>query len=155
MKKLLLILPLVFLLSIFLIESKPTHAEEWTADQKEIVDWFKKYVEVCFEGGADKVMRFFHPEYIEWDFGQEAPIGYEEKKEGEESFYDQNYKLTSFDVEPLKIQIKGNYAIAHLYFDMTYKDSEGKASTTSGPWTAVLIKENDKWLFLSNSYTDK
>ena len=155
MKKLFMILPMVFLLCIFLIESKPIHSEEWTAEQKEIVDWFKKYVEVSFEGGADKVMSFFHPEYIEWDFRQEAPIGFEEKKEGEEYFYNQNSKLTSFDVELLEIQIKGNYAIAHLNFEISYKDSEGKKSTTYGPWTAVLIKENDKWLFLSNSYTEK
>ncbi len=157
MKKLLSILPLVILLCLwtFLLESAPLHAKEWTTEQKEIVNWFKKYIEVCFEGEADKVMSFFHPEYIEWDFRQKAPIGFEEKKEGEEYFSNQNYKLTSFDVEPLEIQIKDNNAIAHLNYKMSYKDSEGKESKESGPWTAVLIKQDGKWFFLSNIWTVK
>jgi ketosteroid isomerase-like protein len=155
MKKLLMILPLVFLLCVFLIESTPMQTKEWTTEQKEIVDWFKKYVEVCFEGGVDKVMSFFHPEYIEWDFRQEAPIGFEEKKKGEEYFVNQNYKLTSFDVELLEIQIKDNNAIAHLNFKLSYKDSEGKESKESGPWTAVLIKQDGRWFFLSNIWTAK
>ena len=155
MKKLLLVLPLVFLLCFFLIKSTPLHAEEWTAEQKEIVDWFKKYGEVCLEGGAGKVMDFFHPEYSEWDFRQEAPIGFEEKKEVEEYFDNQNYKVTSFYMNLLEIQIKDNNAIAHLNFKLSYEDSEGKESKESGPWTAVLIKQDGKWFYLSNIWTVK
>ena len=33
--------------------------------------------------------------------------------------------------------------------------AEGHEITSSGPWTAVLIKQDGKWLFLSNSYTEK
>jgi hypothetical protein len=149
-KFLVVLLGLVFCLCVFLVESKPILAEEWTAEQKEVVDWFNKYVAVCFEGGADKVMSFFHPEYIEWDFRQEAPIDFKQKKEVEEYFENQNYKLTSFDVKPLVIQIKDHNAIAHVNYKMSYKDSEGKVTEESGRWSAVLINQDGKWFFLSN-----
>ena len=157
MKKLRMIIPLVILLCFwtFLLESAPLHAKEWTSEQKEIVNWFKKYVEICFEGGADKVMSFFHPKYCEWDYRQEAPIGFDEKKTQEEYFYEQKYKVTTFDVEPLKILIQGNFAIVHLNFKLSYKDPEGKEITESGPWTAVLIKQDGKWFYLSNIWTVK
>jgi ketosteroid isomerase-like protein len=59
------------------------------------------------------------------------------------------------DAKPLEIHVVDNVAILYAVNKNTFKDAEGNETTESGPWTAVLIKQDDKWLFLSNSWTAK
>ena len=55
--------------------------------------------------------------------------------------------------EPEEIHVVDNVAILYINNKNTFKDAEGNEFSTSGPWTAVLFKQDGKWLFLSNSWT--
>jgi hypothetical protein len=70
MKKQRLILYLVILLCFSLIKPTPIRAEEWTAEQKEIVDWFKKYAEVSIEGNLEGIWSYYHPKFSGWDYSK-------------------------------------------------------------------------------------
>ena len=158
MKKLFMVLPLVFLFCIFLIESKPIHAEEWTTEQKEIVDWFKKYTEVSVEGNLEGIWSYYHPKFSGWDYSQIMNEGVPFDKAWLQNSHKELYKnnkMISFEVEPLEIKIEGNFAIIHVNCVEKLKDSDGNEITYSGPWTSALIKQDGKWLFLSWSFAFK
>ena len=152
MKKLFMVLPLVFLLCSFLIESKPIHAEEWTAEQKEIVDWFKKYTEVAIEGDLEGIWSHFHNKFSGWDYlkvmNEGVPYDMAWLQNSHKELY-KNLKMVLFEIEPLEIKIAGNIAIVHVNFVEKLQDSEGNEITYSGPWTSALIKQDGKWLFMS------
>jgi ketosteroid isomerase-like protein len=153
-KFLVVLLGLVFCLCVFLVESKFTYAEEWTAEQKEIVDWFKKYTEVSIEGNLEGIWSYYHPKFSGWDFSQTMhPVPFDKAwlQKNQEGQYEM-YKMISFEVEPLKIKVEGNYAIIHVNYIEKVNDSEGNEITFSGPWTSALIKQDGKWLFISWSY---
>jgi ketosteroid isomerase-like protein len=159
MKKLLMIIPLVILLCFtFSCQQGEEVAEEPVVDieaeQKAAADCFHNYVDAAVKGDIEKMKSFYHPQMSWWDYKQEHPVGIEVFLKGMEELYKSEVKWVSHS-EPIEIHIVGNVAILYATYKNIFKDSEGNETTTSGPWTAVLIKENDKWLFLSNSFTEK
>lgn len=154
MKKLFTILPLVFLLCVLLIESKLMHANEWNAEQKEIVQMLQKNAEASERGDVDEIMKDFHPKFSGWDLAQTPPMfdkGPYDKEFCRFSFeeYFKLFKLTSFEFEPLEIIVEGNFAIAQCNYKETIEDSNGTATEASGRMSAALVKQNSRWTFLS------
>jgi len=161
MKKSLMIIPLVLILCFavslcpFLLESTPLNAEEWTAEQQAAADCFHKYIYAAVKGDVEKMKSFYHPQMSWWDYKQEHPVGIDTYLKGMEDFYKSGVEWVSCDAKPLEIHVVDNVAILYTTYKNIFKDSEGNETTPSGVWTAVLIKQNDKWLFLSNSYIEK
>ena len=160
MKKHLIIIPLVILLYLtvslcaFLLESTPLNVKEWTAEQKEVAECFHKMVDTAIKGDIEKLKSFYHPEMSWWDYKQEHPIGIDVFLKGMEDLYKSEVKWVSSDAKPLEIHVVGNVAILYATYTNFLKDPEGNETTISGRWTAVLIKQEGKWLFLSNSYSE-
>ena len=73
-KFLVVLLGLVFCLCVFLVESKFTYAEEWTAEQKEIIQMLQNHAEASKRGDVDKIMMDFHPKFTGWDLAQTPPM---------------------------------------------------------------------------------
>ncbi len=148
---------LVVFLCAFLIESTPLHAKEWTAEQKEIAKWFKKYTEVSVEGNLKQILSYFHTKFSGWDYSQTTQVAPFDKKflQNFMDEFNKKNKMISFEVEPLEIKVEGNFAIIHVNFKEKLKDSDGNEITMSGPWTSALIKQDGKWLFISWSWTLK
>ena len=156
-KSLVLLLGLVFCLCAFLLECTPLSAKEWTAEQKEIAKWFKKYTEVSVEGNLKEILSYFHTKFSGWNYSQTTQVAPFDKtflQNFMDEFYKKN-KMISFEVEPLEIKVEGNFAIIHVNFKEKIKDSDGNEITMSGPWTSALIKQDGKWLFISWSWTLK
>ena len=156
-KSLVLLLGLVFCLCAFLLECTPLSAKEWTAEQKEIAKWFKKYTEVSVEGNPKEILSYFHTKFSGWDYSQTTQVAPFDKTFLQNSL-DEHYKknkMISFEVEPLEIKVEGNFAIIHVNFKEKFKDSDGNEINMSGPWTSALIKQDGKWLFISWSWTLK
>lgn len=138
-KPLVLLLSLVFCLCTFLFESAPLAAKEWAA----------------VEGDIEKLNSFWHPQISWWNYKQEHPVGIDVYLKEMEDFYKSEVKWISCEAEPVEIHIVGNVAILYTTYINSFKDPEGNESVISGPWTSVLIKKDDNWLFLSNSWTVK
>jgi uncharacterized protein (TIGR02246 family) len=154
-KFLVVLLGLVFCLCVFLIESKPIHAEEWTAEQKAVADCFQKYLETAVKGDIEKMKSYYHPQMSWWDYKLEHPFGMKVFLQAMEEYYKSEVKWVSSNAKPLEIHVVGNVAVLYTNYLNTFKNPEGNESRTSGVWTAVLIKQGDKWLFLSSSYIEK
>ncbi len=157
MKKLLMILPLVFMLCLtFGCQKAEEVAEEPVVDveaEKEAVaEFFQAYVDTAVEGDIEKLKSFYHPEMSWWDYKQEHPVGIEAYLKSMEEFYKSELKWIC-DLGPFEIHIVGDTAVLYTTYTNKFTDSEGNETISSGPWTAVLIKQDGKWLLLSNSFT--
>ena len=153
-KFLIVLLGLVFCLCVFLVESKSIHAEEWTAEQKDVLKSVDKLISANLQGNVQEIMSCFHPKFSGWLYSQKSPINKDTVHKIIEATL-KEYKITKFDVEPLEIQVEGNTAILHLNFDEIRRDSTGKETSVSGPWSATMLKQDNEWLFLSWSWIEK
>lgn len=129
-------------------------ARDWTPEQKMALDTFNNYIVASLKGNVDELMTFFHRDFIGWDYEQELPINYADMKKEDEEFY-KAYKLRKFVVDPLEIQVENDLAVLHLNFEEAYSDSTGKETNTYGPWTVIMIKQNNRWVFLSFCWIEK
>ena len=159
MKKLLCVIPLALLLCFaFGCRKGEEVAEEPVVDvkaEKEAVSIrFRAMVETAVEGDIEKLRSFYHPEMSWWDFSQEHPVGIEAYLKGMEEFYKSGLKWVC-DLGPFEIHVAGDAAVLYTTYKNIFKNPKGNETTSSGRWTAVLIKQDGKWLFLSNSFTEK
>jgi len=157
MKKLLMVIPLVFLLCFTFscqkgeeVAEKPVVDVE--AEKEAVAERFQALVDTALEGDIEKLKSFFHPEVRWWDFSQENLIGIEDYMKQMEEVYKLGLKWEC-ELGPFEIHIVEETAV--LYTTYKTKDPEGNETSSSGPWTAVLVKQDDRWLFLSNIFTEK
>jgi uncharacterized protein (TIGR02246 family) len=156
MKKLLMIMSLVLLLC-FTFGCQPAEVAEEPAvdieaEKEAVAEYFHAYVDTAVEGDIEKLKSFYHPEMSWWDYKQEHPVGIEAYLKSMEEFYKSGLKWIC-DLEPFEIHIVGDTAVLYTTYTNKFTDPEGNESTSSGPWTAVLIKQDGKWLLLSNSFS--
>ena len=156
MRKLFMVLPLVFLLCFALsCQQAEEVAEESVVDveaeKQAVAEFFQAYVDTAVEGHIEKLKSFYHPEMSWWDYKQEHPVGIEAYLKYMEEFYKSELKWIC-DLEPFEIHIVGDTAVLYTTYTNKFTDPEGNETASSGHWTAVLIKQDDKWLLLSNSF---
>jgi len=156
-KFLVVLLGLVFCQCVFLVESKPMQAEEWTAEQKEIIQMLQNHAKATKRGDVDEIMKDFHPKCSGWDLAQTPPML--DKGPFDKEFflfslkeYYKLYKIVSFEIEPLAIVVEGDFAIAQCNYKETFEDSKGTATEASGRLSAGLVKQDSKWTFLNYAW---
>jgi ketosteroid isomerase-like protein len=159
MKKLFMILPLVFLLCITSSCQKAEEvAEEPSVDveaeKAALAESLQNLLDAAVKGDAEKVKSFWHPQISWWYYTQEQPHGIDVWLKGFEELHSSDVKWASCDAKPLEIHVVGNVAILYIVNKNTMIDAEGNETTTFGPWTSVWIKKDAKWMMLSNSWTD-
>ncbi len=68
-------------------------------------------------------------------------------------FAEHDMKTTTvlvYDIRPAAIVVYGTSAYVDYYYQMIYKDVEGKEKSERGRWTDILIKQGDKWLMIGD-----
>ncbi len=148
-----LLLCLVVGLSIVLVSFTQLIAKEWSAEQKDVMEWFEKFTEVSVQGNVEEIMGLFHSNFSGWDYAQKLPFDKDFIRNFMNDYY-KKYKMISFEVDPLEIQVEGNFAIAHVNYKETLRDSVGKDTNISGRWTVALVKQDNKWVFISWSWKE-
>ena len=139
----------VFLLPLLLYIS-PAAAQEWSPEQKEVVEFLNNYAKSSMQGDMDEIMSYFHADFSarEYSAALPEPLDLESTRQAIEHS-NQNFKQLVFDVQALTIQFHGDVAIAHSNFKETMRDANGVDTKMSGPWTATLLKQGKGWVFTS------
>jgi len=132
----------------------PVFSKEWSAAQKDLLNVFNKYIVSSLKGNVEDQMTFFHPHFIGWDYEQKLLTNFLATKKTGEEFY-KAYKLNKFVVDPLEIQVENNIGVLHLNFEEKFSDSTGKETTSHGPWTVIMMKQENRWVFLSFCWLQK
>ncbi len=139
------------ILGVGLLRPAPLIAQEWSAAQQEVLDALHDYARVSMTGDVEEIMRYFHTQFSAWDYAQEQPVALDTFRESI-TYYFSEYRQTSFDVQAFGIEVLGDVAIAHLYYQEVFTDEAGVETPMSGRWTATLVKDQGKWLFLAWSW---
>ena len=148
------LLGLVFCLCVFLIKSAPLHAEEWSVEQKDVLNSFEKFRAAYLQGNLEEVMSYLHPKFSRWNYAQANPLNKDAASKIIEDNL-KNNKMTKFEVKPLVIQVEGNIAILHVNYEENLRDSTDKETSSSGRWSATMLKQDNNWLFMSWSWIKK
>ena len=160
MKKYLSVIPLVLLLC-FVVgcqkQGKEVSKEPATnieAEKQSVAESFQTLVDTAVKGDIEKWKSFFLPEMRWWNFSQESPVGIGDYTKYMEEFYKKGLKWVC-ELGPFEIHVVGKTAVLYTTYKNIFKDAEGNQTTSLGRWAAVLIKQNGRWLFLSNIFTAK
>jgi ketosteroid isomerase-like protein len=126
-------------------------AQEPSQAQQEVLATLQEYARVSMAGNVEEIMSYFHTRFSAWDYAQEGPVDLAGLREML-TFYLTEYRQTAFDIEPAAIYVHGDIATVHAHYDEVFVDQAGVETPMSGRWTATLLKEEGKWLFLTWSW---
>jgi ketosteroid isomerase-like protein len=145
MKKLCLLLPILFLLpSAYLV------AQEWSAAQKEIWKIEEETVTDVEKGDVEKLMSYIHQDYRGSGHGSPIPIDKTTFRKQVEQLI-KTYPVRSLLLQPAVIQVFGNTAIVHYIATVSLKSVDGKEVASQTAYTDVFVKQGDKWLLVADN----
>lgn len=124
-------------------------AQQWSAAQKAVWSDVTAYWDLFAKGDADGMLSYFHADYSGWDVNDPLPTGKAYTEKGLKHFLERN-QIVLYNIQPVAINVHGNFAIAHYYYSMTFKNSEGKEISTGGRWTDILSKQGGKWMLIGD-----
>jgi ketosteroid isomerase-like protein len=124
-------------------------AQEFSSAQKEVWRNVETYLELERKQDLEGFMSYFHERYRGWPSGSPLPI---DKATARELIaHDMaTRKVLVERAQPVAIEIHGNIAFVDYYLSQVTKDADGKEKTETERWTAILIKEGDKWLMVGD-----
>lgn len=129
-------------------------AKAWTSEQQEALDVFSGFFAAALRGNFEEIKAYWHPNIVGWDINQDSPMIHDDFLKDEEGFF-KDFKFTKLEFEPLAVQVEGKIAIIHLKYDGVFIDRAGKETSMSGHWTTTLVKQDKKWVILSNVWKEK
>lgn len=140
------------LITLMMLSSLPSvlRAQEWSASQKAVWKDVSAYWDLFASGDADGMLSYFHTDYSGWDVNDPLPAGKATAEKGLKHFL-AGHQIVLHSIQPVAINVHGNFAIVHYYYSVTIKNAEGKENNSGGRWTDVLMKQGDKWMLISDS----
>ena len=143
-----LINPVVVVLLMIAAGTAAT-AQNWSDAQKAVWNDVATYWQAYADGNADGMLAYFHKDYKGWDKNDPLPGSRAQSEEGIKYFLSNN-TIVRHQVNPAAIEVHGNFAFAHYYYNMTFKNAEGKNVNTRGRWTDILMKSDGKWMLIGD-----
>jgi len=129
-------------------------AKNWTPEQQDALNAFSKYIATALQGNIKEMRTYWHPNIVGWDLKQDSPLNHDEFVKAEEGFY-KDFKFKKLEFVPLAIQVEGKTSIIHLKYEDVVSDLKGKETSVFGNWTTVMVKQDKKWLILSNVWAER
>ncbi len=139
------------ILGAALLMPAAVNAQDASQAEREVLATLEEYAQVSMAGDVEEIMTYFHARFSAWDYAQEGPVDRAGLREMLALLLS-DYRQTAFNVEPAGIYVRGDIAILHADYDEVFTDRAGVATPMSGRWTATLVKEEGRWLFLSWSW---
>lgn len=114
--------------------------QEWSAEQKEVWKMEITYWDFFKEGDIKGYMELWHKDVIAWPHWAQKPVGKEalEKATAVAPWF----KLLSYDLKPLAINIVGNFAFIYYRFNNNVRADN---QISSGRIGHIWMKQDGKW----------
>jgi ketosteroid isomerase-like protein len=131
----------IFVCAFIVASSFKAIGEEWTPEQKEVIETVKAIWEASKNGDVEAIMAMKHDDVVEWWSDHSFPIKKEDSRFNYKGWI-QYEKPKSYNLEFYQINIFNN--VANVFFSYKY---EGKGGTPfKGRSIITLIKKDNKWL---------
>ena len=143
----------ILLVALLLLAVPPLAAQEWTAEQQEVVEWLNTFNDVAYAGSADEFMDWLHPEFTDWNYSEKAPHEMESFAEVVTEFF-AGVESIQLRTKPISVHVSGDVAVVHTWFReaITGGVAEGNYG---GRWTIVLKKVDGDWKHLAWTWTQE
>lgn len=141
---------IVFVLCTFLFVTS-AFAQEWTKDQLELWTSIEATWAKWKSGDTEGSLAAFHEGYLGWS--NEYPMPADKAKVTKMwNMMKDDYEVMFLDLEPVRIVVVGDAAVAHYYFNF-YAKFMGEEKSVKGKNSEFYIKEGGKWLLLGDFTT--
>jgi ketosteroid isomerase-like protein len=138
---------LVFVISLLFVTN--IHAQQWSAEQKEVWGGVEAYWAVARSDNPMEFLNYFDDSYCGWDNESEVPSN---KADVEKyiKYWTTKGKVVLYTITPARIWVNGNFAYVHYYYSQVTEGSDGKPISESGRWTDILMKKGGKWVMVGD-----
>ncbi|MBT8477473.1 MAG: nuclear transport factor 2 family protein [Gemmatimonadetes bacterium] len=137
----------ILLVALFLLAAPPLTAQEWSAEQQEVVEWLNTFTEVAYGGTADEFMTWLHPEFTEWNYSEKEPTEMESMTEVVTEFF-AGVESIVLRTKPRSVHVSGDVAVLHTWYREVITGGEAEGNY-GGRWTIVLKKADGEWKHLA------
>ncbi len=127
---------------------------EWSSIEREALSVLQAYVDAVKAGSFERLPALYHKKFWLWNFEEEKPKPRRTFLEEEEIAL-KMARFPNYDIQPLAIEVMNNTAVVNVIYSYSMESKNGTKLNKKGNWTAVLIKMNEQWLFISCLYIDK
>ena len=124
-------------------------ARQWSADQQAVWETVRAYSTASRERDLERYLSYWHPGFLGWHNGDDAPTDKAARIKGL-TWYFANTTPEDYTVEPMGVQVFGNAGVVHYKIRQTLRMKDGKRSSGVAHWTDVLVKDNGRWLLISD-----
>jgi ketosteroid isomerase-like protein len=124
-------------------------SQEWTPAQTEVWKNVENYWAQDAAGDLEGFLSNFHENYIGWDLNDPVTSN----KSVLRKYLDHSYKTEKtvlHDIRPVSINIVGDVAVVHYYYNSISKGTDGKEIDRSGRWADILVKQDGKWVLIGD-----
>lgn len=135
----------IIICGIILLWGVAVFGQEWTAEQKEVIETVKAIWEATKNGDVEAIMATKHDAVVEWWGDHSFPIKMEDIRFNYKGWI-QYEKPKSYNLEFYEINIFNNVANVFL----SYKFEGKSGNLFKGRSIITLVKKDNKWLSIGS-----
>jgi len=123
--------------------------ETWSAAQHEVWQTVESYSDASKDRDLDRYLSHWHPRFLGWHSGDDAPTNKADRAEGLNWYFSQTTP-EDYALEPLGMEVVGTTAVVHYRIQQTLRMADGSIAPDVSHWTDVLVKEDGRWWLMSD-----
>ena len=132
-------------LALFVVTVVPAQAQNWSAEEQEILD----FTEACWETFAEEdVVKYLsecaHDDYTRWTSGASMPFDSGHERAMLPPWFSRN-DWVAWDIQPHRIKVSGEAAVIQYQFVNYRSSTEGSTWWVSGGRSDFLVREGGVW----------
>ena len=139
----------ILVLAILLLMPLPARAQQWSAEEREIL----AFTEACWETFAKEDIEKYlaectHDDYSRWSSGTSMPIDARSERRMLPPWFSRN-DWTAWNIQPHRIRISGDAAVIHYQITSYRTSADGSTSFHLGGRSDFLVREDGAWKVFS------
>jgi ketosteroid isomerase-like protein len=107
----------------------------------------EEYISAFKSADHDKILDFYHQDFLGWPDSQAQPAGKSEAKNFLKKHYPQPIS-GSFEIDRAGIRVFGNVVMTQYILNVSMRDENGVEHTTATRITHTWLKEGTRWWIL-------
>ena len=144
---------IIFAIVVSLCIPALVFSQEWSPKQSEVWKSVEAHWEKLAEKDLEGFLEYIHPDYTGFTSFQPLPIDKDILTKWLGTWI-QSSQLIVYDIEPVTIEVHGDFAIVNYFFSAIEKTADGKVTKPSRRYSSTWMKQKDKWVEVSAHLED-
>jgi len=123
---------------------------KWTPEQQEVWKTETTISDLVVKGDIQGAQQYLGDDMVNWPSHSPVPIPRSSVIKWQDFFKAQGGKILFFDLIPMVIWVKGDFAYVYYHQRVVFEPKNGKPSTTNSRWMDALTRKGDKWVVVGD-----